>query len=155
MTMLLLKLPKIIKTEFVNNQVFKSLSELQLLLADYVNWFNNHRIHSSLGYLTPSQFKTIDQKASYAIAHFFHLDFIILFVKCCIKSKHPIDESILIHQWEFLIILYHSLSNQQRLKSFLMVLISLINSINFFYKSILLALCKVDLLIFVITDTSL
>lgn len=48
---------KIIKTEFVKNKVFASLEELQVELADYVNWFNNHRIHSSLGYLTPREFK--------------------------------------------------------------------------------------------------
>lgn len=48
---------KIIKTEFVKNQVFTSLAELQYELADYVNWFNNHRIHSSLGYLTPKEYR--------------------------------------------------------------------------------------------------
>ncbi|WP_188618874.1 IS3 family transposase, partial [Halolactibacillus alkaliphilus] len=26
-------------------------------LADYVNWYNNIRIHSTLGYLTPVEFK--------------------------------------------------------------------------------------------------
>lgn len=48
---------KIIKTEFVKNQTFLSLYHLQLELADYVNWFNNHRIHSSLGYLTPVEYR--------------------------------------------------------------------------------------------------
>ena len=48
---------KIIKTEFVHGQIFKSLEGLQYKLADYVNWFNNHRIHSSLGYKTPYQYK--------------------------------------------------------------------------------------------------
>lgn len=48
---------KIIKTEFVKNRTFSSLEELKLELSDYVNWFNNHRIHSSLGYLTPTEFK--------------------------------------------------------------------------------------------------
>jgi len=48
---------KIIKTEFVRNRSFASLEELQVELADYVNWFNNHRIHSSLNYLTPREFK--------------------------------------------------------------------------------------------------
>lgn len=53
---------KIIKTEFVKNQVFESLAELQYELADYVNWFNNHRIHSSLGYLTPNEYRLINLK---------------------------------------------------------------------------------------------
>ncbi|WP_153063501.1 IS3 family transposase, partial [Lysinibacillus mangiferihumi] len=26
-------------------------------LWDYVNWFNNIRIHQTLGYLTPAEFK--------------------------------------------------------------------------------------------------
>lgn len=48
---------KIMKTEFINNTVFNSLEELQLKLSDYINWFNNHRIHSSLEYLTPNHYK--------------------------------------------------------------------------------------------------
>ncbi len=49
---------KIIKTEFVNSQIFENLDQLKYQLADYVNWFNNHRIHSSLGYLTPYEYRT-------------------------------------------------------------------------------------------------
>ncbi|MDU4756083.1 MAG: IS3 family transposase [Lachnospiraceae bacterium] len=26
-------------------------------IPDYVNWFNNHRLHSSLGYLTPVEYR--------------------------------------------------------------------------------------------------
>lgn len=48
---------KIIKTEFVRNHTFDTLNDLSYRLADYVNWFNHHRIHSSLGYLTPFQYK--------------------------------------------------------------------------------------------------
>lgn len=48
---------KIIKTEFVKGQTFQSLDDLKCQLSDYVNWFNNYRIHSSLGYLTPCQYR--------------------------------------------------------------------------------------------------
>ena len=48
---------KIIKTEFVRNQSFESLEQLKLKLADYVNWYNCHRVHSSLGYLTPAAYR--------------------------------------------------------------------------------------------------
>jgi transposase InsO family protein len=48
---------KSIKTEFVKNRTFTNLYHLQIELADYVNWFNNHRIHSSLAYLTPVKFR--------------------------------------------------------------------------------------------------
>ncbi len=48
---------KIIKTEFIWNETFADLKELKLKLWDYVNWYNNHRIHSSLGYQTPVQYR--------------------------------------------------------------------------------------------------
>lgn len=48
---------KTIKTEFVNGEHFETIDELRLELFDYVNWYNNHRIHSSLGYLTPVAFR--------------------------------------------------------------------------------------------------
>ena len=48
---------KIVKTEFTKNYRFKSLEDLELMLSDYVNWFNNSRIHSTLGYLSPKQYK--------------------------------------------------------------------------------------------------
>lgn len=48
---------KIIKTEFVRNQRFYNLYQLQLQLSDYVNWFHNCRIHSSLGYMTPIEYR--------------------------------------------------------------------------------------------------
>lgn len=48
---------KIIKTEFIWNETFADLEELKLKLWDYVHWYNHHRIHSSLGYLTPVQYR--------------------------------------------------------------------------------------------------
>ncbi|SNT32462.1 Transposase InsO and inactivated derivatives [Anaerovirgula multivorans] len=48
---------KIFKTEFTKGYLFDSLQELQLELSDYINWFNNIRIHSTLGYLSPKQYK--------------------------------------------------------------------------------------------------
>ena len=51
---------KIFKTEFAMNKSFASLDELKFQLADYVHWFNNSRIHGSLGYLSPGEFKTLN-----------------------------------------------------------------------------------------------
>ena len=48
---------KVIKTEFVKNQRFETHKQLGYEFADYVNWYNNHRIHSSLGYLTPVEYR--------------------------------------------------------------------------------------------------
>ena len=49
----------IIKTEFVSNKSFENIEQLDLELFDYVNWFNNFRLHGSLNYLTPSEFKSL------------------------------------------------------------------------------------------------
>nr|WP_138224600.1 IS3 family transposase [Paenibacillus algicola] len=48
---------KVMKTEFINQMSFQSLHHLKLELYDYVNWFNKHRVHGSLGYMTPVQYK--------------------------------------------------------------------------------------------------
>lgn len=48
---------KIIKTEFVKDRTYESLEQLEYEFSDYVNWFNNHRIHSSLDYLTPKDYR--------------------------------------------------------------------------------------------------
>ena len=48
---------KSFKIEFVYQRTFLSLEQLDLELWDYVNWFNNVRIHQTLGYLTPVEFK--------------------------------------------------------------------------------------------------
>ena len=47
----------ILKTEFIKGKVFDSLKHLHRELADYINWYNNHRLHGSLGYLTPMEYK--------------------------------------------------------------------------------------------------
>lgn len=55
---------KIIKTEFVRQYIFDNLSELNYELAAYVYWFNNQRIHSSLNYLAPVDYRNIHLKKS-------------------------------------------------------------------------------------------
>lgn len=48
---------KIIKTEFVKGRHFSSLEELTRELQDYVHWFNRVRIHGTLGYESPIDYK--------------------------------------------------------------------------------------------------
>lgn len=65
---------KIIKTEFVRNYHFESLEELNIELADYVNWFNKKRIHSTLGYLRPYEYKFSNlKKTGVQSGHLFFL----------------------------------------------------------------------------------
>ncbi|MRJ48422.1 IS3 family transposase [Aerococcaceae bacterium DSM 109652] len=48
---------KVVKTEFTNGACFSSLDHLGLELNDYVNWFNNIRIHGTLGYKSPVEYR--------------------------------------------------------------------------------------------------
>jgi len=50
---------KVFKTEFANQAHFSSLEQLALELHDDVHWFNTIRIHGTLGYLTPVEFKQL------------------------------------------------------------------------------------------------
>lgn len=45
----------ILKTEFVFDESFKDLKDLQTKLASWVDWYNNRRLHGSLGMKTPSE----------------------------------------------------------------------------------------------------
>jgi transposase InsO family protein len=46
----------ILKTEMVFGEIFNTLEELELRLFEYVNWYNNIRLHSSLGYVPPREY---------------------------------------------------------------------------------------------------
>lgn len=50
---------KVIKTEFVYGQHFETQAELDLELFNYVHWFNHIRIHSTIGYLSPVENKSM------------------------------------------------------------------------------------------------
>ena len=48
---------KIIKKEFVRARSFRDIEELEMEMSEYVRWFNTERIHSSLGYRSPVEYK--------------------------------------------------------------------------------------------------
>ena len=48
---------RILKAELVHRETFGTTRELQVKLADYVHWYNNFRMHSTLGYMTPVEFR--------------------------------------------------------------------------------------------------
>ena len=48
---------KILKAKFVYQERFSTLYGLQVKLSDYVHWYNNFRLHSTLGYLSPFEFR--------------------------------------------------------------------------------------------------
>lgn len=48
---------RILKAEFVYREGFSDLRDLQSKLSDYVHWYNNFRLHSKLGYMSPVEFR--------------------------------------------------------------------------------------------------
>lgn len=48
---------KIPKAELVYREAFGTTRELWVKPTDYVHWYNNFRMHSTLGYMTPVEFR--------------------------------------------------------------------------------------------------
>jgi putative transposase len=47
------------KTELVADRSWRSRSQLELAVVEYIAWFNNDRLHESLGDLSPAEFETL------------------------------------------------------------------------------------------------
>lgn len=51
----------ILKTEFIYQHNLQTLQQLQVLLFDYVHWYNHERIHGTLGYLSPIEYRRLHE----------------------------------------------------------------------------------------------
>jgi len=64
-----------VKTVFVKGNWFATLERLELEFMNYVNWFNSSRIHSSLGYMSPIEYrndtlkKVVQSSVAYPTLH--------------------------------------------------------------------------------------
>jgi putative transposase len=47
------------KTELIADRVWRSRSQLELAIVEYVAWFNDQRLHQSLGDLPPAEFEAL------------------------------------------------------------------------------------------------
>jgi putative transposase len=47
------------KTELIADRVWRSRSQLELAVVEYLSWFNNSRLHESLGHLPPAEFEQL------------------------------------------------------------------------------------------------
>jgi len=45
------------KTELISDRVWRTRSQLELAIVEYVAWFNTSRLHESLGDLAPAEFE--------------------------------------------------------------------------------------------------
>lgn len=47
----------ILKAELIHREAFGTTRGLRAKFSDYVHWYNNFRIHSTLGYMSPVEFR--------------------------------------------------------------------------------------------------
>jgi transposase InsO family protein len=47
------------KTELIADRVWRTRSQLELAVVEYISWFNNERLHESLGDVSPSEFEDL------------------------------------------------------------------------------------------------
>jgi putative transposase len=47
------------KTELIADRVWRTRSQLELAVVEYVGWFNHARLHESLGDLPPAEFEAL------------------------------------------------------------------------------------------------
>ena len=47
------------KTELIADRVWRSRSQLELAVVEYVSWFNHQRLHESLGDIPPAEFEDL------------------------------------------------------------------------------------------------
>jgi putative transposase len=50
------------KTELIRDRVWRSRSQLELAIVEYVAWFNNERLHSALGDVPPAQYEEVESR---------------------------------------------------------------------------------------------
>ncbi len=47
------------KTELIKDRVWRTRSQLELAVVEYVSWFNHDRLHESLGDIPPVEFEDV------------------------------------------------------------------------------------------------
>jgi putative transposase len=56
------------KTELIADRVWRSRSQLELAVVEYIGWFNDARLHQALGDLPPSEFEPLSQTSALEIS---------------------------------------------------------------------------------------
>ena len=50
------------KTELIRDRVWRSRSQLELAIVEYVAWFNSERLHSALGDVPPAEYEEVESR---------------------------------------------------------------------------------------------
>ena len=57
------------KTELIADRVWRTRSQLELAIVEYIGWFNHARLHQALGDLPPAEFEALDATPTETITH--------------------------------------------------------------------------------------
>jgi transposase InsO family protein len=49
------------KTELIADRVWRTRSQLELAVVEYLGWFNTARLHQALGDLPPAEFEALSE----------------------------------------------------------------------------------------------
>ena len=52
-------LPRQLKTELISDRVWRTRSQLELAVVEYLGWFNDARLHESLGDIPPAEYEQL------------------------------------------------------------------------------------------------
>jgi transposase InsO family protein len=50
------------KTELIADRVWRTRTQLELAIVEYVGWFNHDRLHQALGDRPPAEFETLNDE---------------------------------------------------------------------------------------------
>ncbi len=53
------------KTELISDRVWRTRSQLELAVVEYVSWFNHDRLHASLGDIPPVEYQALHSPNSH------------------------------------------------------------------------------------------
>jgi putative transposase len=56
------------KTELIADRVWRTRTQLELAVVEYIGWFNDSRLHQALGDLPPSEFERLSQSSTLEIS---------------------------------------------------------------------------------------
>ena len=55
------------KTELISDRVWRTQTQLELAIVEWVSWFNNDRLHESLGDIPPAEIETLSSSSTVAL----------------------------------------------------------------------------------------
>jgi transposase InsO family protein len=56
------------KTELIADRVWRTRSQLELAVVEYISWFNHDRLHEALGDIPPAEFETLYARQTETVA---------------------------------------------------------------------------------------